>query len=416
MGEILKSQSVSTPLRLGDVADVRWGDTSTTKKSYVDAGFTAYSATGPDGFLPYADYDRTAVVLSAIGADCGKTWLAQGRWSCIKNTIRFWSTDLGVDTEYLYWITQDSRIWPKRGSAQPFIAQTDARNLEIDVPPLPEQRRIAHILGTLDDKIELNRRVNETLEEMARAIFKDWFVDFGPVRAKTEGREAYLPEEIWRLFPDRLVESELGEVPEGWGVSTIDDLCVSVTSGGTPARKNSGFWDNGVIPWFKTGELLDSILQDSEEHITPLGLEKSSAKMWPVGTVLFALYASPTVGRLGVLSDPGTANQATAGLIPEPQVGTSFLKHTLIEARQPLQNIAVGAAQQNINQRVLKDHEVILPRNDCVRMFNLIIDQIHRKQLSNIKESEALTQQRDVLLPRLVSGEVTVGDSSCLHN
>ena len=109
------------------------------------------------------------------------------------------------------------------GATMPSINTKILKDVAVYFPPLPEQRRIAHILGTLDDKIELNRRMNETLEEMARAIFKDWFVDFGPVRAKMEGRGAYLPEEIWRLFPDRLVESELGEVPEGWGVRALGE-------------------------------------------------------------------------------------------------------------------------------------------------------------------------------------------------
>ncbi len=149
--------------RLGDVADVNWGDTSVTKKSYVASGYIAYSATGPDGFLPYYDYDCVGVVVSAIGAQCGRTWLAKGKWSCIKNTIRFWSINPEVDTEFLYWITRDPSMWPKRGSAQPFISQGDARSIEIAYPPLPEQRAIARILGALDDKIELNRRMNETL-------------------------------------------------------------------------------------------------------------------------------------------------------------------------------------------------------------------------------------------------------------
>lgn len=135
--------------RLGDVADVNWGDTSTTKASYTEVGFPAFSASGHDGYLPYADFDRTGVVLSAIGADCGKTWLAKGKWSCIKNTIRFWATDPEVDTEFLYWLTRDPHFWPKRGSAQPFISQGEARAVEIAYPSLPEQRAVAHILGTL---------------------------------------------------------------------------------------------------------------------------------------------------------------------------------------------------------------------------------------------------------------------------
>src|SRR5581483_8243737 len=177
-------------------------------------------------------------------------------------------------------------------------------SLPIPVRPLPEQRAIAHILGTLDDKIELNRRISETLEAMARALFKSWFVNFDPVRAKMDGRWRRgqslpgLPAHLYDLFPDRLVDSELGEIPEGWEVGNIDGLCESITSGGTPARMNAAYWNGGSIPWFKTGELLDSPLLDSEEHISEAALANSSCKLWPAGTVLFALYASPTVGRL----------------------------------------------------------------------------------------------------------------------
>ena len=115
----------------------------------------------------------------------------------------------------------------------PMIARpvTYLRTIEIPLPPLPEQRAIAHILGTLDDKIELNRRMNQTLEEMARAIFQDWFVDFGPVRAKLEGREPYLPRELWDLFPDRMVDSEVGEIPDGWEVKAFGELLADVIGG-----------------------------------------------------------------------------------------------------------------------------------------------------------------------------------------
>ena len=121
-------------------------------------------------------------------------------------------------------------------------------SLEIPLPPLPEQRRIAHILGTLDDKIELNRRMNQTLEAMARAIFQDWFVDFGPVRAKLEGREPYLPPELWALFPDRLADSELGEIPEGWEVMALAD-CLNVARGTVIQRVRTAIlWDADAQP------------------------------------------------------------------------------------------------------------------------------------------------------------------------
>ncbi|WP_340239546.1 restriction endonuclease subunit S [Sulfitobacter pontiacus] len=120
---------------LGTVANITWGDTKTTKKSYVDAGFVAYSAAGPDGFLPHFDYDRTGIVLSAIGANCGLTWFARGKWSCIKNTIRLFSNDQAVSDEYLFLTTGFSDYWPKRGAAQPFISQGDAKQCKVVVPP-----------------------------------------------------------------------------------------------------------------------------------------------------------------------------------------------------------------------------------------------------------------------------------------
>jgi type I restriction enzyme S subunit len=131
LGEIPKEWEVS---RLGNIADVNWGDTSVTKKSYIEEGFLAYSAKGPDGFLPYHDYDRTGVVVSAIGANSGHTWLARGKWSCIKNTIRFWSIDESISTEYLYHATFGKHNWPLRGSAQPFISQGDARSIKVLSP------------------------------------------------------------------------------------------------------------------------------------------------------------------------------------------------------------------------------------------------------------------------------------------
>ena len=128
------------------------------------------------------------------------------------------------------------------------ITKRTFENWEILLPPLPEQRVIAYILGTLDDKIELNLRMNQTLEEIARAIFQDWFVDFGPVRAKLEGREPYLPPELWDLFPERLVDSELGEIPEGWKVGALDDA-IDILSGGTPQDIGVGIlgWRHSLV-------------------------------------------------------------------------------------------------------------------------------------------------------------------------
>jgi len=131
IGEIPQGWEVK---KLGDIADIRWGDTSTTKSSYVEDGYAAYSASGLDGKLDHYDYDRIGIVLSAIGAQCGKTWLARSKWSCIKNTIRFWASSEKVSTEFLFIATEGQDFWPRRGAAQPFISQGDGQRKEILIP------------------------------------------------------------------------------------------------------------------------------------------------------------------------------------------------------------------------------------------------------------------------------------------
>jgi len=296
------------------------------------------------------------------------------------------------------------------------VTKKDLQGIRVRIPPLQEQRAIAHILGTLDDKIELNRRMSETLEAMARALFKAWFVDFEPVRAKMEGRWQRgqslpgLPAHLYDLFPDRLVDSELGEIPEGWEVARVDDLCARVENGGTPRRMEPIYW-GGSIPWFKTGELTDGPLLASEETITEEGLSSSSCKLWPIGTILIALYASPTVGRLGILEVPAAANQACSALLARPEYGNLFLFYTLLATRERLQQIAVGAAQQNISQQAVRDHKVIVPPAAIARAFHDSAEALYRRRVGLISESRTLAALRDALLPKLIRGEIRVKDA-----
>jgi type I restriction enzyme, S subunit len=157
-------------VKLGDIADVNWGDTNTTKSSYTITGFPAFSASGQDGLLPYHDHERTGVVVSAIGANAGITWLALGKWSCIKNTIRFWSISNEVSTEYIYLATLGKEKWPLRGSAQPFIAQGDARAMQLLIP----NNSLAIIFGdfvrSFFQKIQRNSNEITTLTTIRDAL------------------------------------------------------------------------------------------------------------------------------------------------------------------------------------------------------------------------------------------------------
>jgi type I restriction enzyme S subunit len=395
--------------RLGDVADVNWGDTSLTKASYVRAGFHAYSASGPDGFLPYADFERTGVVLSAIGADCGKTWLAKGKWSCIKNTLRFWATSPDVDTEFLYWLMRDPAVWPKRGSAQPFISQGDARALEIAYPPLPEQRAIAHILGTLDDKIELNRKQNETLEAMARALFKAWFVDFEPVRAKIEGRwrrgESLpgLPAHLYDVFPDRLIESELGEIPEGWRVFSFGDVAQQGKGAVNPGNSPQDTFTHYSLPAFDS----------AQTPAIELGATIKSNKTPVPDSAVLVSKLNPHIPRIWQVGKAGANAVCSTEFIvwtPRAPANSAFLYclASSDEFNSAMRQLVTGTS--NSHQRVkpdqLSDVRVFAASGAAIGEFSKLLLALIEQVLQNRQQSRSLAQLRDTLLPRLISGKL----------
>jgi len=252
--------------------------------------------------------------------------------------------------------------------------------------------------------------MNETLEAMAQAIFKSWFVDFDPVRARAEGRDPGLPKHIADLFPAEFQDSELGEIPKEWKVGSVNDVCERIENGGTPSRMESSYW-NGSVQWFKTGELTDGPLTNSEEQISEEGLKNSACKLWPAGTILIALYASPTVGRLGILEIPAASNQACSALIVKPHYGNLFVFYSLLHSRDRLQQIAVGAAQQNISQQVVRDHQIAIPTAQAARYFQDSVSPLYRMMVQNTQESRTLAALRDALLPKLISGGIRVKDA-----
>ena len=362
------------------------------------------------------------IVVARTGNSTGENYLYRGAEDAVYASylIRFRVNQRTTDPAFV-WYHMRTQRWQdfinssKTGSAQ---AGANAKVLglfPLTLPPLAEQKAIAAVLGALDDKIELNRRMNATLEAIARALFQSWFVDFDPVRAKLDGREPVgLDAATAALFPEHLEDSPLGHIPNGWAVKTIESLCDVITSGGTPARMHKAYWKPATVPWFKTGELLDGPLIDAEERISEEGLANSSCKLWPAGTILFALYASPTVGRFGVLTKPGTANQAAAALIAKSAYGAPFLMGLLYEARAELQRVAVGAAQQNINQGVLKSHVVIAPPPALARAYSDKVAPWFEQRIKLAEQSRTLANLRDTLLPKLLSGELSVTKAASL--
>lgn len=403
----------------GDCLFLNTGNVTTTGFNFADRSFITKEK---DAALRKGKLKRHDVVLTTRGT--------VGNVALFDDSVHF--EDVRINSGMVLLRADQSKLLPRflfqfvrsplfkeqvaaltTGSAQPQLPIRDIRRVEIPLPPLAEQKAIAAVLGALDDKIELNRRMNATLEAMARALFQSWFVDFDPVRAKLDGRPpAALDPATAALFPEHLEDSLFGHIPKGWKVSTIESLCDVITSGGTPARMHKAYWEPATVPWFKTGELLDGPLIDAEEKISEEGLANSSCKLWPAGTILFALYASPTVGRFGVLTKPGTANQAAAALIAKPAYGVPFLMGLLYEARAELQRVAVGAAQQNINQGVLKTHVVVAPPPALAKAYSDKVAPWFEQRIKLAEQSRTLATLRDTMLPKLLSRELSVGDTT----
>ena len=298
----------------------------------------------------------------------------------------------------------------------PSIAQpvTYLRTIEIPLPPLPEQRAIARILGTLDDKIELNHRMNETLEEMARALFKSWFVDFDPVRAKMEGRwrpgESLpgLPTDQYDLFPDRLVDSELGEIPEGWEVGVLDDM-VELLSGGTPKTSVPSYWD-GDIPWYTAKDApngSDVFAVDTERKITQLGVKNSATRVLDAATTV--ITARGTVGRLTCLGVPMAMNQTCYGIRGARSYPDFFTYWNVRMAVDQLQTRTHGTIFDTITRQTFKLVDTVIPPAKVAKAFEGLVSTLMHRILRNLHEGQVLTDIRDTLLPKLMSGELRVG-------
>ena len=355
-----------------------------------------------------AQIPSEAVMVTCIGSQMGQSAMTTAP-SVTNQQINSIIVHPGNDALFIYYNLSNRREEIRSlasGSAVPILNKSAFGQLKISLPTLPVQQSIAHVLGTLDDKIKLNRRMNRTLEEMARVIFQDWFVDFGPTRAKMGGQEPYLPPELWDLFPDRLVDSELGEIPEGWGAGLVSQISKLIFNGGTPKRSEVAYWVRGAIPWLTSGEVRQSFVMNTQEFITQEGLTNSSAKIVPERSILVALYGA-TAGQICMNFRPLSTNQAISAIVPIE--GSRYFCLVSLQSKiAELQNRAVGSAQQNISKREVESTNLLLPQVDLRSIYDAFVTPLFDRIFRNLDESSVLTAQRDALLPRLVSGEVRV--------
>src|SRR3990172_1829020 len=284
----------------------------------------------------------------------------------------------------------------------PAIAQplTSLKKILIPLPNLQEQRYIASLLGTLDDKIALNRSINTNLEAIGQALFKHWFVDFE--FPDGEGRP-------YRSSGGEMVETELGDVPKGWRVSKVGKELETIL-GGTPDRTNTNYWTKGTIPWINSGKVNEFRIIEPTEYITKEAMEKSATKMLPKRTTVLAITGA-TLGQVSILEIGSCANQSVVGILESEIISSEYIYFWTKHIIDYVISWQTGGAQQHINKENINNSPLLVPDNKILIKYAAILKPIFDKIASNSFESLNLSKIRDALLPKLMSGEVRVMDA-----
>ncbi len=291
---------------------------------------------------------------------------------------------------FLYYIMQSQ--WIKEyiglvayGAAnQANISPKTIENIKVKLPDLPTQKRIADILSAYDDLIENNNRRIELLEKAAQELYKEWFVRF--------------------RFPNQ--SKFVNGLPEGWGFSKIG-LLFDTSSGGTPSRSNPQYYIDGKYDWIKTGELSDRFILETEERITDEAIHGSSAKIVPKNSLILAMYGA-TIGKMGFTTKESTCNQACCVFSPKTKLKSTFLFFWLLDNRDYIINIGFGAAQQNLSQDLIKKIKMLKPNDNIVGEFEEKVQPFFDNIKLIMQQTQNLKRQRDLLLPRLMSGKLEV--------
>jgi type I restriction enzyme S subunit len=318
-----------------------------------------------------------ATIIAMYGATAGKVCRSKipltTNQACCNIVV---DSSLGNDEFLFYqlWSRNNELVNLATGAAQQNLSVGTIKEFPITLPPLAEQEAIAEVLSSLDDKIDLLKHQNKTLEAMAEALFRQWFIE---------------------------------EAQDDWDVMFLPEMCLQMGSGGTPSTKVKEYYE-GSINWFATKELQDNFNISSVKMITQEAVNESAAKLFPKHTIMMAIYAAPTVGRLGILTSNGCFNQATCGFVAREEIGHEFIFTLLKNQREELNLLASGTAQQNLSVKKLKEFGMPLPDVRRISEWRDICRPIFQKWEANFHEISLLNAQRDTLLPKLMSGEVRV--------
>jgi type I restriction enzyme, S subunit len=391
------------------VTDVKYGALDLSNTLLVDdATYSEFSRR----YKPVAG----DIVITRVGT-YGVTARVTGKTFCLgQNTAAI--IPKSINSRYLYAALNSEFVRAQIeagvvGSTQKTLSLKHIKALMIPRCGRAQEAEIASTVGALDDRITLLRETNATLEAIAQALFRSWFVDFDPVHAKMQGRPPEgMDESTAALFPDSFEDSELGAVPRGWRVHSFRET-IQIIGGGTPKTSNPVFW-SGDIPWFSVVDApapSDVFVVDTEKRITQAGLNGSSTKLLPTGTTIIS--ARGTVGRLALTGRPMTMNQSCYGLrgLAGDSYFTYFSTKRLVEQ---LKQRAHGSVFDTITQESFSGVLVSTPDSKIIHAFESSIDSLMLRIRENLTQTQTLATLRDTLLPRLISGALRLPEAESL--
>lgn len=372
-----------------------------------------YGSNGINGWN-YKAYVSTPGIIVGRKGTAGSVTLSQTAFWPIDTTFFIKDEPQKRNLRFTYYLLKNINFKNLiSDSAVPGLNRDMAHSIEILVPDMEEQKRIADILGAFDDKIELLQKQNTTLENMAKALFKSWFVDFGIVHAKQQGQpkaavmqQYHLTEELYNLFPSSFEPSALGPIPTGWQVKSLDDLA-NLVLGGTPSRVKKSYWDNGTIPWINSGKINDFRIATASEYITQNGYDHSATKMMPKRTTLVAITGA-TLGAVSLTEIECCANQSVVGIVATQKLPSEYVYPWILFNMDALLAKQTGGAQQHINKNDVASLLVLLPSSSILKSYVESVANLYNKITCNVKQIQTLTEMRDALLPRLISGKIRV--------
>lgn len=389
--------------KLGDFASLKYGKTL-RGPDRVEAG--TVPVFGSNGQVGTHDEALTAGPTVIVGRKGTVGAVHYSPEPCWPIDTTYWHEDADAELcRFKYYLLGALRLDEMNSdSAVPGLSRSVAHALTVAVPPPAQQRAVARFLGALDDRIALGTQIVRRLDGMARAIFKDWFVDFGPTRAKMDRRDAYLPPSIWALFPDRLNTVNGTVMPHGWSETEIGRE-VDVVGGATPSTKSACYWD-GEFPWVTPKDLADlrwpSVLE-TRRRITRAGLDRISSGLLPRGTVLLSSRAP--IGYVAMAGVPLAINQGFIGVGCRGRVSPLFMLYWLNFSVERLRLCANGSTFLELTKRVFRRITMVAPPAEVVAAFDATVRPMFMRMESGQREVGRLMAIRDRLIPRLCLGQ-----------